>query len=327
VTTQPIDGEQREARPKRHDRLAMLHPERNEQSPGTRTVHHANHYYGHSHVLARYCGLDERDPARIHGYLQHGWNIGDGLAPDHEFVAGTPALLWSERTRRRAWSLGRRNTYVVGSPWAYLMEMSPDPRTADERAGTIWYPFHGWEGQHVVGDHGRLIAEIKQTEPGPVTVCLYWQEFRSRRLRRQYERAGFRVICHGYRGGWWENLDPQFLHRQLDEQRRHRRVASNRLCSAVLYGALAGCEPAVYGDPMLLERESPTFGGPDRIRREWPELHGERVDPVVAREIAVAELGADRLASPAELRHLLRWPNPFQAPYVDDATLVKERSR
>ena len=269
-------------------------------------MHHANHYYGHSHVLARYCGLDDREPPRLGGYLQHGWNIGDGLAADHEFVAGTPVFLWSERTRRRAWSLGRRELYVVGAPWAYLVQMEPDQ--GGQREGTIWYPFHGWEGQHVLGDHGALIDEIKATEPGPVTVCLYWQEFRDSAVRRSYEKAGFRVICHGYRGGWWRDLDPRFLPRQLAELRRHRRVASNRLCSAVFYGTLAGCEPAVYGDPMVLAGESPTYGGQARVRRQWPELHGTRVDLAAARATVTAELGADRLARPAELRRLLRWP-------------------
>ncbi|NUT32735.1 MAG: hypothetical protein HOV79_06630 [Hamadaea sp.] len=280
-------------------------------------MHHANHYYGHSHVLAGYCGLDEREPPRIHGYLQHGWNIGDGMAADHEYVRGAPLLLWSERTRRRAWALGRRPSYVVGAPWAYLLLMEERAATA-VREGTIFYPFHGWEGQHVVGDHGRLIAQIRATEPGPVTVCLYWQEFQTAAVRRRYERAGFRVVCHGYRGGKWENLDPGFLRRQLAEIRRHRRVASNRLCTAVFYGALAGCEPAVYGNPMVLEGEDPTFGGQTRIRREWPELHGETPDPAVAHAIAVAELGADRLLSPAELRRVLGWPAPAGQSTTDD---------
>ena len=289
-------------------------------------VHHANHYYGHSHVLARHCGLDDRDPPRIHGYLQHGWNIGDGLAADHEYVPGTPIFLWSERTRRRAWSMGRRRLSVVGAPWAYLVAMEPAP-AGGTRAGTIWYPFHGWEGQHVVGDHGRLIDEIRATEPGPVTICLYWQEFVSGPLRRRYERAGFRVICHGYRGGWWEQHDPGFLGRQLAEQRRHRRVASNRLSTAIFYGTLAGCEPAVYGDPMQLEREQPIFGGQPFIRRQWPELHGAEIDGEVARAAAVAELGADRLVEPAELRRLFGWPNPWQEPYPSDTELLASVGR
>ncbi|MEV6305638.1 hypothetical protein AB0M02_39915 [Actinoplanes sp. NPDC051861] len=269
-------------------------------------MHHANHYYGHTYVLARYCGYQGADPPRIHGYLQHGWNIGDGLAPDHEFVPGIPAFVWSERTRRRAWSMGRRQVYVTGSPWAYLLAMTPDDG-GTRREGTIWYPFHGWEGQHIEGDHDRLIAEIRDTEDGPVTVCLYWQEYRTARVRRRYERAGFRVICHGYRGGWWRDLDPLFLDRQLAEQRRHRRVASNRLCSALLYGTLAGCEPAVYGDPMQLEGERDLFGGRPRIRRQWSAMHGKSVDPRVAYEIAADELGAEQLLSPSELRFLFRW--------------------
>ncbi|GAA4600695.1 hypothetical protein GCM10023107_54110 [Actinoplanes octamycinicus] len=275
-------------------------------------MHHANHYYGHSHVLARYCGLDPDEVHEIRGYLQHGWNIGDGMAPDHEFTPGIPLFVWSEITRRRAWSLGRRPVHVIGAPWAYLLAM--DPITGDEpREGTIYYPFHGWEGQHIVGDHGRLIEEIRATEDGPVTVCLYWQEYRSPRLRRRYERAGFRVICHGYRGGWYKDLDPRFLARQLAEQRRHRRVASNRLCSAIFYGILAGCQPAVYGDPMRLEGERSSFGGQSRIERQWAPLHGRHVDPELARSIAVAELGADRLRSPAELRRLFHWPTPATA--------------
>ncbi|MEV6342999.1 hypothetical protein [Actinoplanes sp. NPDC051851] len=272
-------------------------------------MHHANHYYGHSHVLARYCGLDQESPPGIRGYLQHGWNIGDGLAPDHEFTPGIPLFLWSERTRRRAWSMGRRQAYVIGAPWAYLLAGSPPAAPPEEREGTIFYPFHGWEGQHVVGDHGRLIDEIRDTEEGPVTVCLYWQEYRTPAVRRHYERAGFRVVCHGYRGGWWKDLDPYFLQHQLAEQRRHKRVASNRLCSAIFYGTLAGCEPAVYGDPMRLRGEKSAFGGQNRIERQWAELHGPRVDPAAARAAAVEELGSDRLCTPAELRRLFHWPD------------------
>jgi hypothetical protein len=188
-----------------------------------------------------------------------------------------------------------------------------EPASDAPREGTIYYPFHGWEGQHVVGDHDALIAEIQRVEEGPVTVCLYWQEYRSKKLRERYERAGFRVICHGYRGGWWKELDPGFLVRQLAEQRRHKRVASNRLCSAVFYGTLAGCEPAVYGDPMQLEGERSAFGGQAFITRQWSYLLGPQVDVTRARQAAIDELGADRLLSPEELRLMFRWPAPVGA--------------
>ncbi|HEU4424189.1 MAG TPA: hypothetical protein VFR67_16785 [Pilimelia sp.] len=281
-------------------------------------MHHANHFYGHAHVMARYCGLDADKPPRMHGYLQHGWNIGDGMAPGMPYVTRSPLFLWSEQTRRRAWSVGRRNTVVVGAPWIYLLAMEPEADPPPERAGTIFYPFHGWESQKVKGDHDELINLIKEVEPGPVTICLYWQEFHTPRIRRRYENAGFRVVCHGYRGHWWQNTDVRFLYNQLDELRRHRRVASNRVSSALWYGILAGCEPAVYGDPMVLKGEDPTFGGVARIRRQWPELHGTDVDPAVARELAHAEMGTDYLATPNELRELFGWPTPGEGA-TDDA--------
>jgi hypothetical protein len=265
-------------------------------------VHHANHFYGHAHVLAGYCGLDPEHPPRIDGYVQHGWNVVDGLGAGTPYVSGRPIFVWSEQTRRRAWSMGRRYATVIGAPFLYLL--STQPASQAPREGTIWYPFHGWEGQHIAGDHQRLIDEILETEDGPVTFCLYWHEFRDDRVRRRYEQAG-RVICHGYRGLRWLDTDTKFLHNQLAELRAHRRVASNRLSSAVLYGAATGCEPAVYGDPMHLDGEVRVTA--ERIRRQWPELHGTHPDPADATASALYELGAGTLASPAELRAILGW--------------------
>jgi hypothetical protein len=275
-------------------------------------MHHANYYYGHAHVLARYCGLtDPAHPPRMLGYLQHGWNIGDGMAPGVPLVNGSPMFVWSEETRRRSVSQGRRNVLAIGAPFAYLTGMTPDPG-ADEREGTIFYPFHGWEGQQVMGDHQRLIDEVRSVEDGPVTVCLYWNEHRVRGIRRLYEKAGFRVICHGYRGFWWRDHDRDFLDRQLTELRRHRRVVSNRLCSAIWYGLLAGADAAVYGDPMVLEDGDLTFGGEPRLRRQWPEVYGYATDRETCRALARRELGADNLAQPAELRHALGWAEPLE---------------
>ncbi len=267
-------------------------------------MHHANHFYGHAHVLAEYCGLDPEDPPRINGYLQHGWNVVDGLGLGTPYVPGRPIFVWSEQTRRRAWSMGRRQATVVGAPFLYLLELVPEPAEPVERAGTIWYPFHGWEGQHIKGDHQRLVDEIRETEDGPVTFCLYWHEYRNDLVRTEYEKAG-RVICHGYRGYMWRDTDRKFLHNQLAELRKHKRVASNRLSSAIFHGVAAGCEPAVYGDPMYLDKEHrPTA---ERVRRQWPELHGKHLDRDAARATALAELGVGYQASPAELRAMLGW--------------------
>jgi hypothetical protein len=272
-------------------------------------VHHHNHYYGQTHILARYCGLDDEYPPRLRGYLQHGWNVGCGWNPVHEFFDGAWRFVWSDGPRRRGHSLGRRNYHVVGAPWIYLTGMEPtlgaEPGT--DRDGTLFFLFHGWEGGKIQGDHQRLIDEIRETEPGAVTFSLYYTEYERRDVRRYYERAGFDVICFGKRGWNYEGTDRRFLYKQLEALRRHKRVASNRLSTAILYGVAAGCQPAVYGDPMELAGENPLFGGTARIERLWPELHGKDIDLDTAREIVDFELGVPWKMPPAEMRTLFDW--------------------
>ncbi len=272
-------------------------------------MHHHNHYYGQTHILARYAGLDDEVPPRLRGYLQHGWNIACGWNPVHEFFDGAWRFVWSDGPRRRGHFLGRRNYHVIGAPWIYLEDLEPELGRVpeEERAGTLWFLFHGWEGGKIHGDHRRLIDEIKETEPGPVTFSLYYTEYDRPEVRRFYERAGFEVVCFGRRGWNYEGTDRKFMYKQLQALRKHKRVASNRLSTAILYGISAGCEPAVYGDPMELEGENPLFGGSARIQRLWPELIGKDIDLATAREITGTELGVPWKLSGPEMRMLFDW--------------------
>jgi hypothetical protein len=277
-------------------------------------MHHSNHFYGHAHILARYARLAE--VPRIWGYVQHGWNIHDGYAVGTQFAPGFPKYVWSEAPSRRGWAVGMRNYQVIGSPWAYLLHLerqSQWDQAGHPREGTIVYPFHGWEQQNIVGSHDSYVEEIKATEEGPVTICLYWNEYRVPEVRRAYERAGFRVISHGYRGYMWKGTDTDFLDKQLAELRAHRRVVSNRMGSALFYGASVGCEMGVYGDPMILEAERAVLGGMERQKRLWPELHQPTVPMDMAAEFARIELGTDLILSRTELIETLGWRHARRA--------------
>jgi hypothetical protein len=273
-------------------------------------VHHHNDWYAHVRLLARYAGVQSAGGRpRLWGYLQHGWNIYNGFGARTPLLAGVPKLVWSEAPRRRGWMLGERDFHVLGSPWAYLLRMEPTLGAVPEREreGTIFYPFHGFEKQTIFGDHKRLAREIRAHEPGPVTICLYWLDHRIREIREAYQDAGFRVVTHGYRGDRFTPGDINFLRRQLTELRRHRRVASNRLSTALFYGASVGCEMGVYGEEMLIEDEHPAYGGNQRIRRLWPDLHDPAVPPDVSAEHARIELGLDHVAEPAEVAEVCGW--------------------
>lgn len=267
---------------------------------------HTNHWYGHAHILARWCGFDFDAPPPIRGVIQHGWTFVHGFGYKHTTDDSFVRLVWADVCRRRGQAIGWRNFYAIGAPFAYLLRLEPDPGLP--REGTIWYPFHGTrEYEGVEGSHDELIEEILATEPGPVTVCLYYVEYEDPVVRRRYEDAGFRVICHGHRGQWWKGTDERFLFRQLAELRRHERVASNRLSTAIFYGIAAGCEPAVYGDPMEFVGVQAGFNGERLLEAWYPELHGTHLDLGAARATARRELGLDLVASPAELRRVLGW--------------------
>ena len=288
-------------------------------------MHHANHFYGHAHIMARYVGLEE--PLRIWGYLQHGWNMHDGFAVGTVFAPGYPKLVWSQGCARRGWAAGLRDYRIVAAPWLYLLRLEEQEawlqragNAPHEREGTIVYPFHGWEGQQVVGNHAAYIEEIKRTEGDvPITVCLHWNEFDNPKVRREYEEAGVRVITHGERGYLWKDTDVAFLYRQLDEMRRHRRVVSNRMSSAILYAAAAGVEAGIYGNPMALESDHAILGGVGKPRRMWPDMHQVSIPMDYARSVAEAELGAGDVLEPEEVIEAFGWtgsmgPTPSPPP-------------
>ena len=196
-------------------------------------------------------------------------------------------------------------------------------------------PFHGWEGQQVLGSHTAYIEEVKATEGDvPITACLHWNEYDNPKVRREYEDAGVRVVTHGQRGYLWQDTDVAFLYRQLHEMRGHRRVVSNRMSSAILYAASAGVEVGVYGDPMALESDHAVLGGVGKPRRIWPEMHQFSVPMDYAAAVANAELGADELLLPEEIIDVFGWAAeierplpPPSAPPLDEELSVFQRRR
>lgn len=269
----------------------------------------SNHWYGHAHILAEYCGFDFDSPPRIEGVLQHGWTFVHGFGFGHNPPPGFTKYVWSDVNRRRGQAIGWRDYVVTGAPLLYLDGMTPRDPDAPKPEGTIWYPFHGTvDFESVEGSHADLIHEIRETEGDrPVTVCLYYVEYEQPDVRQHYEDAGFRVISHGRRGRLWEGGNTGFLKEQLAELRRHERVASNRLSTAIFYGAGLGLDAGVYGDPMEFVGGRAGFIGENLLEHTFPGLHGRFLDRDHAGTVARRELGADALMSPEELRLALGW--------------------
>lgn len=285
-------------------------------------MHHANHFYGHAHILARYCGLIKDPvwawedlqlprPPRMRGFLQHGWNLWHGFAIGTPMGVHDTKFVWSEAVARRGREAGFDAYRVIGAPWSYLLALPEiSAATPARKPGVLVYPFHGWEGQRLRGSHTDFIRQVREVEGAvPLTVCLYWDEYREPEIRRAYEQEGARVITHGPRGFMYEGTTATFLVRLWREVTAHKRVVSNRIGSALLYAASTGASIGVYGDPMVIDNDHAILGGPQKPRRLWPEAHRAHVDPEYAARLAITELGLNKILSPAELRHELFWPD------------------
>lgn len=259
-------------------------------------MHTSNNYYGHRQILAEFTGADPSIPLR--GMLQHGWTRTHGLLPKSRMVMWLPGFVWSAHNFSQCRRLGYDNTTQIGAPFLYLRDMLGTPRLPTNPS-TIFYPTHSSEWDPVEGDHEELMRRVIERETGDITACLYWLEYENTRLRRSYEDAGFRVICHGRRN------DPNFLRRQYDELSRHSRVVTNRMGTALLYGGALGRNIEIYGDVFDLRGDAQAVE--DAHKRDFPELVSGGLHGDDAAAMCNAELGMEAQREPGELCELFDW--------------------
>ena len=271
-----------------------------------------NHFYGHTAALAAYAGLPR--PRHVAGLIQHGWttvppipvNFGD--FPDIEIDGRRKLFVWSHSSR--AWDPAKspRQSFALGSPWAYLVSTEAVRKLSGSQGiGTLIVPLHSTRIVEVQGDQGSLAQEYLCAE-GPATVCLHAEDIDKPEIVRSWMDAGHRVVTAGSRH------DPDFLSRILALVLASQRIVANRLMTPVLYAASLGRDVAVYGDPLSISGAE--IHGQDAIRALWPELHGPLLDRALTTDLARAELGFSHVLDPVELRSTLGWSVRSAGPAV-----------
>jgi hypothetical protein len=272
-----------------------------------------NHFYGHTAALAGYAGLPR--PRHVAGLIQHGWtnvspiSVNFGDFPDVEKSGRRKLFVWSHGSRAWDPELSPRESFPLGSPWAYLVSTEPVRRMAQNPgSGVLIMPLHSTRIIQVLGDQGSLARAYLRTE-GPSTVCLHAEDIQKPEIVDSWLDAGHRVVTAGPRH------DPDFLSRILALVLESERVVANRLMTPVLYAASLGRDVGVYGDPLSISGAE--IHDQDTIRERWPELHGEFLDRGLTTEVARRELGFQHLLEPVELRSVLGWDGRSAGPAID----------
>lgn len=279
---------------------------------------HENHVYGHSNILAGYCGLDPLKPPAIPGVLQHGWNAFDGFTPHLSHLDALQRFVWSRRAERLGRRLSPRVYNAIGAPWLYLLHtldnLSDTREEITSPRSTIIYPSHSNEFAPLLLDHENNAHFYLELEQGrEITVVLYWTEYDDPRIRKIYEDLGLRTITHGRRSFEYTGGVDSFLLNQYREIVKHERVVSNKLTTALLYGASLGLQVELAGDTgdihiPGLEQNARNVFGENFYDKLAPFLYlGKPANHDVMFEFAMSELGYDCLLDPTQLTELFGW--------------------
>jgi hypothetical protein len=266
------------------------------------TAQAENRFYGHVHLLAKYCGL-EGSPW-INGYLQHGWNATDGFGNYLGSKRSAHKYVWSKRCENIIKQNGKKNVFAIGAPWLYLSDVYPQA-TSQNRSGVVAYPAHSstWSK---LGDTSLEYAIYLKDKYGEVTVVLHRYDFANTQVKNTYASLGHQVKTHGNGTPWENEFDPMFLNNQRDLLSSFSLVVSNSMSTPVLYATYLGLKaeiggPVDYSITNADDMASQTGDG----SVDWNLMINQNPD------LWEEELGLDCKKSPKELREILGWePKP-----------------
>jgi hypothetical protein len=259
-----------------------------------------NNWYGHTFVLARYCGMRSLTPP-IFGSVPHGWRL-DYTTTSPGTLSSAPLLVWNDRHAEAATAVGVQHVVKIGAPFVYaahslVKEIGP---VSPAGRGTLFMPGHSVRQILTNKDHRQLITEVEATEEGPFSVALFYIDLARDEVRHPYEEAGWRVVSFGRRD---QDL---YLYRIITEMLHHQTLISDDLSTAIWYGAHLGRRVRIV-DPGRRDLTKAQASTHALARDLWPRLFDAGAEGEEAIDLADAELGASSMLPASELTNALGW--------------------
>ncbi len=177
-----------------------------------RTSYFGNIMYGNAYQLKKYSGFK----GRFRGYIEHGLYLGQAADEAVMFKSiFRNVLSFSEyrEDRIRHYNPNMR-CHIIG-PYIHYAEAKSEEFITREREKNgktlLVFPVHSTDDIDANYNIVTIVNEINNIknkyEFKSVLVCLYYRDI-LRGVNEYYEKAGFKVVCSGYKE------DPLFLSRQ-----------------------------------------------------------------------------------------------------------------
>lgn len=266
-------------------------------------MHPSNDYYGQEMILSWAASIHR--PRRTFGYIQHGWKPESAFPASMRLVPRAPLFVWSEANRRATAAAHRgHRVEAIGAPFLYLHALLAPALDREPTRDLLVYPCHQLRSAPLAREvHTSLTGQVQALDPTSITVNLHPYEFDDGETPGLYQAdlPGATVTTNWLRPPYVVSDDPTILVRQILQILDHRRVVSNCLTTALLYAAHLGRDARLLRHPA--RRQPPTEGR----GRELHERLERATDGAALAEIVGAELGAEHLRTPDDLRAVMGW--------------------
>ena len=212
-----------------------------------------NHFYGNSHVLKFFSGVDVNQP--VERIMPHGVNL--GRQPwDIEEGYKIDTILCHSKIQARDYK-SDKTILPIGAPYYYASRAINNycSSVLPRANGVIVFPAHSTDHLKAVYQEEDWFSALNQVRSFyDITICLYWKDVQLGR-HKKYLDLGYSVTTCGH------ILDPLFLYRLawLLKQQQHAFV--NKLGSSAYYSAAEGLEISFFNQQV-------TFDGPENFKSE-----------------------------------------------------------
>lgn len=273
-----------------------------------------NNWYGHRHVLSKYCDLSDRPSFSS---IQHGWTVDaySGLIGNRSF-SFYPYLCWTKKVEEILIKQGIKNVISIGSPFLYLHELNRS-LTKPYSKGTIYFTSHNTpDFKSVTTNHLEIIELIESSCEPPFTASVYWSDLNTR-IQNLYEERGWRVICCGTRSS------KDTLSNVYNEINSHSTMAVTEIQSSLFYAMFLKKKTK-----LIKNNKSLQIGDRENLRlryknyeyefiKKYPDIIEKFLNPDQGYLIAQNELGFESLKTQNELKNILGWDSFLKQTYAN----------
>ncbi|MDA7637784.1 hypothetical protein N8691_03855 [Candidatus Pelagibacter sp.] len=265
-----------------------------------------NNWYGHRNIFAEYIGIKN---IPCFSTIQHGYLNKITLqklikSPKIKFI---PYLSWNLEVKNKFKGLGFNNVYIVGAPFVYLSKILKLKKKKKNKKVLFFPPHNTIDTELHNLKNNDLYEKLSKTyEKKNITVCLYYSDFKKKKIVNFYKKKGFKVISIVSRS------DDNCLKKLYLEISKNDKIIVCDVTTVLFYSMflkkkvrvlLKGNNEFFFSDTKTKDEKKFIL----YFKRKYPSLFRAGLDPNVGYELACKHLGFHYLKSKEDLKKILGW--------------------